>query len=303
MAQRRQSAKAALTVAVAPELPDEPLADGQVCRAADVGKDVSMSGAGVMTVVQKGTATPARRPSRDSNGTTHATTSRPAASRPAETLGGPWLGVHVEVPVDARIVSACSAVAPQIGGPRLAQLGVCSSVRGEGRTSIAAGMALAQGRDYGRATLLVDLDFDRPGVGSLFGVPNVPGIADVLEGRAPVASALHAVGNGVVVMPAGSVGGASSHLAAALRDSTLLGELQQSFELIVADLPALLDSSCSALLASLFDPLVLVIRANVTPTATVRQALASLDSSTAPVVLLNGARSSLPRWLRRIVAT
>lgn len=301
MAQRRQTAKAALPIALADVADPEP-ADGRLLGTTDPGSDASAEGSPTIAVLSEDAAAPARRSGRGRYGAGQARTSRGVAPPARRMWSGLSLGVLTEVPVDARIVSACGSAAPHLGGPRLARLGVCSSVRGEGRTSIAAGMAVVQGRDYGRATLLVDLDFDRPGLGSLFGVPNAPGIADVLKGGAPLVSAMHAVGSRVVVMPAGNVGGEAPLLAATLLESALLRELQDGFDVVIADLPALLGSSSGALLASLFDPLLLVIEANVTPMATVRQALSSLESPSDPVVMLNGVRSRLPGWVRRMVA-
>jgi len=66
---------------------------------------------------------------------------------------------------------------------------------------------------------------------------------------------------------------------------------------IIADLPALLQSASGALLAESFDNTVLVVRAAVTPLPRVREAISTLN--TEPVVMLNGTRSNLPDWLRR----
>ena len=48
-----------------------------------------------------------------------------------------------------------------------------------------------------------------------------------------------------------------------------------------------------------FEDLLLVVRAGVTPVARVKEA--SADLHVEPNVLLNGAYSSLPRWLRRLL--
>ena len=99
--------------------------------------------------------------------------------------------------VDTDLIDACSHAMRHLGGPKVERLGVLSSVRGEGRSSIATAMAFAQARDYGRTTLLLDADFDGPGLATRFGVNSVPGISDVVRGRASVDSALRQVGEGV----------------------------------------------------------------------------------------------------------
>src|SRR2546427_30788 len=82
------------------------------------------------------------------------------------------------------------------GGARIGQLGVLSSVRGEGRTSIAAAMAYVQAHDYGRSTLLLDADFDGPRLASLYGLERSPGAAEVVASRAGIEEATHRVDDG-----------------------------------------------------------------------------------------------------------
>jgi Mrp family chromosome partitioning ATPase len=195
------------------------------------------------------------------------------------------------------MIEACSYAMHKLGGPKMGRLGVLSSVRGEGRTSIAAAMAYVQSRDYGRSTLLLDADFDGPNLASVFGLASSPGLAEVVRGRAGIDEALHHVDEGLTVMTAGDITSPPSRLAKELASSSLLEELQVDFEVIIADLPALLQSASGALLAESFDNTVLVVRAAVTPLPRVREAIAALN--TEPVVMLNGTRSNLPDWLRR----
>jgi Mrp family chromosome partitioning ATPase len=46
--------------------------------------------------------------------------------------------------------------------------------------------------------------------------------------------------------------------------------------------------------------MILVVRSGVTPSALVNKAIEQLDDERLRGVVLNGAHSSLPRWLRRI---
>ncbi len=200
------------------------------------------------------------------------------------------------LPVQPEIVEACSLAMHNIGGPDLTRVGVASALRGEGRTSIATGIAAAQARDYGRSVLLVDADFDGPELAERFGLSTAPGMAEVLNGQAGVNDALRQVGDGVTVMTSGEVGPAPSRLAAALVQSNVLDELQGEFDVIVLDLPAIRRSSSGPLLCVAIHPLVLVVRADRTPLAEVREAVELLDE--APVVMLNGTSSRVPRWAR-----
>jgi Mrp family chromosome partitioning ATPase len=201
-------------------------------------------------------------------------------------------------PVSSRIIEACSFAMHSLGGPALDRIGVVSALRGEGRTSIAIAMAIAQAHDYGRSALLLDFDFDGPGLAPMFDLEAGPGVADVVRGRSSVDGVLHHVARGVTVMPAGDVGNSSSRLANEVLASNLLKELQGEFDVIVADLPALLHSAAGPLLADAFEQLLMVIRADITPASKVREAAAHLRSE--PSVLLNGTESSLPPRLNRL---
>lgn len=200
--------------------------------------------------------------------------------------------------VDKAIVAACRDATRNLGGHKLVRLGVTSSVRYEGRTSVAVGMATVQARDYGRATLLLDGDFESPGLNALFGLPPAPGIADVLAGRAAIDGALREVSDGLTVLTAGEVDAVPPRLARDLVTSNLLAGLQRTFDVIIADLPPLLDSTAGPNLVEAFDNPLLVVRARATSIATVRQAIATLPK--APPVMLNRTRSTLPGWLSRL---
>ena len=65
---------------------------------------------------------------------------------------------------------------------------VTSAAPGEGKTTVAAGLAMSLAR-MGRPTLLVDFDLRRPVLHEMFGVDLVPGMTDVLADRLTPADA------------------------------------------------------------------------------------------------------------------
>lgn len=202
------------------------------------------------------------------------------------------------LPVHTSVVEACSRATATLDGPNLAFLGVTSSLRGEGRTSIATAMAFVQAHDYGRSTILIDADFEGPGVAAVFGLEQAPGLADVLRDRIELEDAVQDVGDGLSVLPAGRIDSPPA-LAATLAESNLLQDLQADHDVVVVDLPAIIESRCGTVLAALFEQPLLVIRAGVTPAKKVGEALEQLDRE--PTALLNGTRTSLPRWIRRLL--
>ena len=104
---------------------------------------------------------------------------------------------------------------------------------------------------------------------------------------------------GVSLVAAGRMGDQASREVAEIVTSGLVTELSQRADVVVADLPPLLGSGMGPVAARAFEDLLLVVRAGVTPVARVKEA--SADLHVEPNVLLNGAYSSLPRWLRRLL--
>ena len=203
------------------------------------------------------------------------------------------------LPLDDRLVEACIPAALKLGGPKLKRLGVTSALRGEGRTSIALAMAGLQAREFGRRALLVDADFENPSLGTMLGFEGEPGLAEIATGELSVDSALHEVGEGVAFMAAGVPNKRRSRMVRELLTTDLLEELAGLCEVAIVDLPPLLGSSEGPLLASQFENALLVVRAQVTPTARIEEAVGLLTKK--PFVLVNGVSSTVPDWLNRVV--
>lgn len=203
------------------------------------------------------------------------------------------------LPLDARFVEACSPIALKLGGPKLSRLGVTSALRGEGRTTIALAMAAVQSRQFGRRALLVDADFDNPRLGEAFGYEGAPGLAELTSGEVSVDRAVHEIGEGVALLPAGMANKRRSRMVRELLNSDVLEELSGLFEVAIIDMPPLLGSTDGPLLAANFESPLLVVRAQVTPLAKVEEAVAMLAKP--PVVLINGVSTSVPGWLAKLV--
>ncbi len=196
------------------------------------------------------------------------------------------------------ILEACRMASLQLGGPRLHMLGVTSAIRGEGRTEIAAAMALVQCADYGRACLLLELDLEHPALASRARIAPWPGVCEVVRGEAPLERALQPLLPGLTALSGGSAAGSAARVVAQLIKSDLLSHLASRYDVVIADLPPALASSFGPSAASAFPDLLLVVRAGTTALAALREAIDSL--AVEPRVLLNGTHTALPGWLRRL---
>ncbi len=183
-------------------------------------------------------------------------------------------------------------------------LAICSAIAGEGKTTIALGLSVTLAQDYpDRQVLLVETDYERPALAKDFGVPPNPGLIDCLLDNQPIWSAYRATFlENLHLLPAG---GPAAHAGRVLRSSRIavaMDTIRQSYDTIILDLPAMLTNSDALPLLDLADGVVFVVRAGVTPAALVNKAIAELDDSRGRFrgVVLNGAQSGMPGWLRRL---
>jgi Mrp family chromosome partitioning ATPase len=206
-------------------------------------------------------------------------------------------GGLASVPIE--MLEACRAASVLMGGPQLRRLGVTSTLREEGRTSVALAMATVQHAEFGRRVILLDMDFEKPSLARRHDLDPWPGLAELGRGEVRLEQVLQPVTEGVSLVAAGRMGDQASREVAEIVTSGLVGELSQRADVVVADLPPLLGSGIGPVAARAFEDLLLVVRAGITPVARVKEA--SADLHVEPNVLLNGAYSSLPRWLRRLL--
>jgi Mrp family chromosome partitioning ATPase len=201
--------------------------------------------------------------------------------------------------IGSEVLEACSAATLQLGGPTLKSLGITSAIRGEGRTTVAIAMAMIQRRDYSRRTLLLEMDVDNPTLAGQLGVDQWPGLTQLIRGEAALKDVVHPFADDIAAVTMGAGAGAAPRTVIDFLRSGVLQDLGREFDVLVGDLPPLLDSNFGHLLAGAFERVVLVVRAGATPVGRIREATAALASE--PAVLLNGVESPLPRWIQRII--
>lgn len=201
-----------------------------------------------------------------------------------------------EVPGVAPVMlEACRAASLQMGAPTIKRLGITSTIRGEGRTSVALAMARVQREDYGRSVLLLDLDFDHPTLAQRTGCRPWPGLAE-LSRKLPPVDVKQDVEDGITMIAAGAAEGSAPRIITDIERGQVLDEVAKGHDIVIADLPPLLGCTFGHAVAGWFPDLLLVVRTRVTPVARIREATAHLPVP--PRVLLNGVQPDLPRWLR-----
>lgn len=181
----------------------------------------------------------------------------------------------------------------------LPAIGITSATAGEGRTTIATGVAAAMAADMESPIVLIEADLANPGVHRVLGLAPQPGICEYLRGESDLSTALRQISDRLFVLPAGDARGEASRLTRQLAGGELRNRLDASGAILVFDLPPILTSSYGVMASTMAEVLAFVVRAGATTDAQVRDALSRLDDISVRGLVLNGAQPQLPAWLRQ----
>ena len=167
---------------------------------------------------------------------------------------------------------------------RLRSIVITSAIPGEGKTTIAAHLAIANAY-RGKRTLLVDGDLRRPSLHARFGLNPREGLSNVLTGELAWRDVILPVEDkpNLSLLPAGP----GSHRAADLigpRLSTLLDEFGKEYDLVILDSPPLLGFAECLQMASAADGVLIVSRAGSTRRKDVAEVVSVLSRLRANIV-------------------
>jgi len=174
---------------------------------------------------------------------------------------------------------------------RLRRLGVVSALRGDGRTTVALGLARALA-DGERRALLLELDLLHPAADSALALPPPDiGLARYLgDDRVSVVPVRRPGRAGLWVLSAGAHGPTAANELSSPRLTPLLDAAARVFDYVVLDCPALLPGARGAHLQDVVDGLVLVVRERHTTRDALRQASHLLRPDRICGYVLNGRR-------------
>jgi capsular exopolysaccharide synthesis family protein len=167
---------------------------------------------------------------------------------------------------------------------RLRSIVITSAAPSEGKTTIAAHLAIANA-DRGKKTLIVDGDLRRPSIHTKFGITPREGLSNVLTGEMPWQDVVLPVEGrpNLSVLPAGL----GSHRAADLigpRLATLLDEFAKEYDLVILDSPPLLGFAECLQMATAADGVLIVSRAGETKRGAVAEVISVLNRLRANVI-------------------
>ncbi len=173
---------------------------------------------------------------------------------------------------------------------------VTSALAGEGKTFTAINLAMSMATELDYTVMLVDADAPRPSVMKVLGLPEGPGLLDLVAGESTDMSNVLLKTNieKLTILPIGTSHARATELLASEAMIQLLDEMENRYpdRLIIFDSPPLLLTTEAPVLASHMGQIVVVVQAGRTLQSEVRQALATIEACPVKLMVLNQARTS-----------
>jgi capsular exopolysaccharide synthesis family protein len=180
---------------------------------------------------------------------------------------------------------------------------VSSGVPAEGKTFVAANLAVSLARNKDNSVLLIDGDLRSPSLHAILGAPDIPGLTEYLMGDAEPgdimqrnqnprfidASQMRSIPN-LTFIPAGAGGDNSSELVANHRIEELIAIVSPHFDWILIDSPPVLAVADAIDLARAADAVLLVARGATTPYDVAQRAQAAFSNSRILGFVLNAVK-------------
>ena len=172
---------------------------------------------------------------------------------------------------------------------------VTSALPGEGKSFTSINLAMSIATELDNTVMLVDADVARPSIMRMLGLPDGPGLLDmVLDDTLDMSSVLLKTNvEKLTILPSGTPHPRATELLASDAMIRLLEDMAARYpdRIIVFDSPPLLITTESRVLATHMGQIVLVVNAGKTLQSEVKQAVATIESCPVKLLLLNRASS------------
>lgn len=182
---------------------------------------------------------------------------------------------------------------------------ISSGLPSEGKSFVAANLAMSLARNSDNNILLIDGDLRRPTLHSLLGAPNEPGLSEFLAEKAELRdimqrdcspkipdSTLEGSTSNLTFIPAGKCGDNSSELVANRRIERLIAALAPKFDWILIDSPPVLAVTDAVEIAHAADAVLLVARGGETTFAVAQSTQTTFVNSRILGFVLNDVKDA-----------
>lgn len=166
---------------------------------------------------------------------------------------------------------------------------ITSTIPEEGKSTVAANLACTLARRKPHKVLLIDGDLRRPTESAQFGIGNVPGLCEWLNGETEEASLYRLENLGMWILPAGVAPENPLELMQSGKLGPLLDRLATWFDWIVIDSPPVLPLADTSIWSRLADGILLVTRKGISEKRQLKRGLEALEKSKLLGALVNSS--------------
>jgi exopolysaccharide/PEP-CTERM locus tyrosine autokinase len=179
---------------------------------------------------------------------------------------------------------------------------VTSAVPGEGKSFVAANLAVSVARHLNRSVLLIDCDLRRPSIHRQFGFGGTPGLSDYLSRGIELPSLLLKTGvDHLTILPAGRPPSNPSELLSSERMSHLIEEVSARYHdrVIIIDSPPAKLAAESGALARQVDGILVVVKYASTPREIVTELIDKLGPNKVLGAIVNNFEMMSPYYSKK----
>jgi len=170
---------------------------------------------------------------------------------------------------------------------------ITSALPGDGKTFTSLNLALSMALERDHSVILVDGDVAKPHISRTLGLGSVPGLLDLIDSRSTDVEKVLVPTDlpGLSVLPVGRQSHQATEMLASEGMQSIIEALEglDSRAIVLVDSPPMLVTSEARVLASLFDQVVLVVRAGGTPKQAVLDAIKLVGEGPEINIVLNQA--------------
>jgi len=165
-------------------------------------------------------------------------------------------------------------------GSSLKKVVITSGSPAEGKTTVAANLAISLARHSSQKVLLLEGDLRHPAVTSKLGLGDLQGLGEWFEGQQPLTDFIYQVeGHQLWLLPAGAPAGDALRILQSERFADAMTRLSGCFDWIIIDAPPLAPLADIHFWVQKADGVLLVIRDGVAQKETLVRGLVGLDAT------------------------
>jgi Mrp family chromosome partitioning ATPase len=165
-----------------------------------------------------------------------------------------------------------------------------SALPGEGKSTLALGLAAALAREPSRRILLIEADVRRPTIREMLGVPPAPGLCEWLNGSLDQVPVRRLAPAGPFLLLAGQASLERPEALGSPLMEALCRGARASFDLVIVDATPVLPVADTILMQDILDGFLLVVRSRATPKEAILDALGRLRAEKIVGLVLNDHR-------------